>query len=55
MPKSWKKLREFPKTSETLQTHYEELLYKRFMKLLENLRKSSEIFGKLRKRFKSNF
>ena len=46
MPKSWKKLREFPKTSETLQTHYEELLYK---KIYEAVGKSSEIFRNFRK------
>ena len=80
MPKSsenlWKfweelgNLREFPKTSETLQLVFEEL--KRFMNLLENFgnsskvfsrciydflkfSESSEVFGKLRKRFKVIF
>ena len=45
MPKSSENLREFPKTSETLQTRY--FYKKRFMKILENLWQSSETFGKL--------
>ena len=82
MPKSsenlWKfweelgNLREFPKTSETLQTRFLWNLWKtsetvqkcfpdvfmsflNFQKIFGSVRKSSEIFGKLRKRFKSNF
>ena len=40
-------LREFPKTSGMPQTRFEKI--KRFMKILENLWQSSQIFGKLRK------
>ena len=50
MPKSSGNLREFPKTSETLQ-----FFKRRFMKILENLCQSSETFEKLRKLFKSVF
>ena len=40
-------LREFPKTSGMPQTRFEKI--KRFMKILEDLWQSSQIFGKLRK------
>ena len=44
----------FQKTSETVQKSIFRSFYD-CLEFSENLRKSSEIFGKLRKRFKSNF